>query len=207
MSPIATVCADIGSAAKGNFGWWSSAGSSGDRPSGLATHVAGLLNDGTPVALGFECPLFVPLVASEMQLTSARPGEGSRAWSAGAGCGALATGLVQVVWVLEQVRLSLRMPALAHLAWPTFVAANSGLFLWEAFVSGSAKFSTHPRDAQAGAEAFLASLPDPTLANAVACDSPVYSLVGAALLRSGWSEDTSLLHKACLVLRARPNVV
>jgi len=105
MSPLTTVCADIGSAAKGNFGWWSSAGESGDRPSGLVAHVAALLNDREPVALGFECPLFVPLAASEMQLTSARPGEGSRAWSAGAGCGALATGLVQVVWVLEQVRL------------------------------------------------------------------------------------------------------
>ena len=207
MPSLATVCADIGSAAKGNFGWWSSAGESGDLPSSLVTHVAALLNDRQPVALGFECPLFVPLVASEMQLTSARPGEGSRAWSAGAGCGALATGLVQVVWVLEQVRLSLHAPVSAHLAWPTFVAANSGLFLWEAFVSGAAKHDSHSRDAQAGAEAFLASLPDPAAANAVVCTSPVYSLVGAALLRSGWSEDTSLLRKACLVMRARPNVV
>ncbi len=207
MSPLATVCADIGSAAKGNFGWWSSAGESGDRPSTLVTHVARLLNDRVPVALGFECPLFAPLAASEMQLTSARPGEGSRAWSAGAGCGALTTGLVQVAWVLEQVRLLLQEPASAHLVWSEFVAANSGIFLWEAFVSGNSKFSTHKRDAQAGAEALLASLPDPTMANAVVCMSPVYSLVGAALLRSGWSEDTSVLSKACLVLRARPNVV
>lgn len=101
---LVVVCADIGSVSRGNFGWWSSAGSEGRIPSTLAKHVAECLNLGLPVALGFECPLFVPLEDDEQSLTRARPGEGNRPWSAGAGCGALATGLVQVTWTLREIR-------------------------------------------------------------------------------------------------------
>ncbi|MDP1947667.1 MAG: hypothetical protein Q8L77_09220 [Nitrospirota bacterium] len=196
------VCADIGSIAKGNFGWWSSHGGSGKTASSLAAHVGTMLNDGQPVALGFECPLFVPLAVNENELTSARPGEGSYAWSAGAGCGSLAAGLVEVAWVLQEVRGRLTQPVPAFLSWQSFSAAGAGLLVWEAFVSGSAKQANHISDAQAGAEAFVDSLPNPMNANAVVCKSEVYSLVGAALLRTGWSVDLKVLSEPCLVIRA-----
>lgn len=202
MKSLAIVCADVGSVAKGNFGWWSTEGQVGDRPSDLVAHVAALLNSSIPVALGFECPLFVPLADDEMALTSARPGEGSRPWSAGAGCGALATGLVQVTWTLQRIRESLRCTASAYLSWPRFATTAAGLFLWEAFVSGDAKSEQHVRDAQAGAEAFKDSLPDPPAANAITCCGPVHSLIGAALLRTGWTDDIEVLLEPCLVLRA-----
>ncbi len=72
QNPV-VVCADVGSVAKGNFGWWSSEGHGGSQPSTLADHVAAALNTGARVALGFECPLFVPLVEDENLLTRARP--------------------------------------------------------------------------------------------------------------------------------------
>lgn len=172
------------------------------QPSSLASHVAALLNLKLPVALGFECPLFVPLVEDEARLTSARPGEGSRPWSAGAGTGALATGLVQVVWVLQTIRAQLVQPQFAFLGWPSFIASGRGLFLWEAFVSGPQKENSHIADAEVGAQAFIQALPDPLSANAVVCQSPVYSLVGAALLRSDWSSSLDILAEPCLVLRA-----
>ncbi len=163
-----------------------------------------MLSAGRAVALGFECPLFVPLAETETTLTSARPGEGSRAWSAGAGCGVLTTGLVQVAWVLEQARIRLPHRCEAFLSWEKFKAAGSGLLLWEAFVSGSSKSkgATHIDDARMAVNAFSAALPNPGLANAILCASPVYSLVGAALLRTGWSSDLSLLSEACLVIKA-----
>ena len=203
--PPIVVCADVGSTKKGdkgNFGWWSSDGNSGSLPSTLARQVAGLLNRGTRVALGFECPLFVPLVDDELLLTNARPGEGSSPWSAGAGCGALATGLVQVAWVLRAVHQQVRPTRVAFLDWADFSSATSGLFLWEAFVSGSAKQGSHINDARAGAQAFLRALADPVGANAVPCKSEVYSLVGATLLRTGWLADLAILREPCLVLRA-----
>lgn len=201
VAPI-VVCADIGSAAKNNFGWWSSNNSSGTLPSTLAKHVAIALNNNTPVALGFECPLFVPLAEDELQLTRGRTGEGSRAWSAGAGCGSLATGLVQVAWILKSIRRQLQHPAQSFLTWEHFASANSGLFIWEAFVSGAAKQRNHIADAQAGADAFLKALPGPVQVNAVECLSGVYSIVGAALLRTGWSADPNILQQACLVIKA-----
>lgn len=202
MKDIVVVCADIGAVAKENFGWWSSLGDSGVRPSTLARHVSSVLDAGKPVALGFECPLFVPLVEDEMFLTSARSGEGSRAWSAGAGCGALATGLVQTAWVLQEIRVQLAQATSAFLSWQEFSTSQSGLFLWEAFVTGKAKGDSHTADARLGAEAFVRTLPDPMSCNAVTCGSAAYSLVGAALLRTGWSDDLRLLQEPCLVVRA-----
>ncbi len=201
-SPL-VISADIGSVSKGNFGWWASNSSEGTTLITLVEEVSQNLNHGLPVALGFECPLFVPLVEDERRLTGARPGEGSRAWSAGAGCGALATGLVQVLWALQEIRCRLTQDSTAHLDWHSFSRLGKGLFIWEAFVSGNAKKTTHVADARVGAEAFLRSLPNPTEANCVTCQSPVYSLVGAALLRSGWTTDVSILSSPCLVVASR----
>ncbi|WP_147431195.1 hypothetical protein [Thiocapsa rosea] len=198
---LLTACADIGSVTAGNFGWWSSDGQSGLEPSTLAASVAAALNSNRPVALGFECPLFVPLTEGELELTRARPGEGSRPWSAGAGCGALTTGLVQVAWVLRAIRASLKSPQVGYLGWEAFRNAQSGLFIWEAFVSGKSKASTHVADAQAAGEAFIQALPNPSLINAVVCSTQVYSLVGAAMLRTGWSQSPEVLAEACLVIK------
>jgi hypothetical protein len=202
---LLVACADVGSVASGNFGWWACDGRFGQEPSTLAHTVATALDDGVPVALGFECPLFVPLRDDETCLTRARPGEGSRAWSAGAGCGALATGIVQVAWVLRAVREALRSPCAAFLDWHAFSAAGSGLLLWEAFVSGSGKGVDHLADAKRGATALLRALPTPLLATAVHPDGPVYSLAGAALLRTGWTESVALLAEPCLVIKAAQN--
>jgi hypothetical protein len=201
MEPV-VACADVGSVRAGRFGWYDSLGAYGELPSTLAARVAALLDAGSRVALGFECPLFVPLPDEELQLGCARPGEGSRPWSAGAGSGALATGLVQVVWVLAQIRASLHEPAPAHTDWASFASSTVGLYLWEAFVSGGAKGSGHIDDARLAVSAFQRALPDLAVANAVSCFCPVYSLIGAALLRTGWSTDPAVLNSACVVIKA-----
>ncbi|MGH7619689.1 MAG: hypothetical protein ACREPM_20945 [Gemmatimonadaceae bacterium] len=59
---------------------------------------------GIPIALGFECPLFLPVPSTAVSLGAARQGEGNRAWSAGAGAGSLATGLVQVAWIARELK-------------------------------------------------------------------------------------------------------
>ena len=56
----------------------------------LVRLVADDLHSGALVALGFECPLFVPLRERAEELTSGRHGDGNRPWSAGAGCAVLA---------------------------------------------------------------------------------------------------------------------
>lgn len=142
----------------------------------LAVAVASDLTAGVPVPLGFECPLFVPISQHPERLTHARTGEGSRAWSAGAGCGALATGLAQVVWVLREVRRHIAAAQPAFLEWRPFVSNGAGLFLWEAFVSAGAKRDGHMADAEAAVEAFAAAMREPEMITAVSCGEESYSL-------------------------------
>lgn len=209
MRGLAIYCADIGSIPKGNFGWArrrlprdeaEEHDGGGAEIVDLVEALAWDLTQVGRVALGFECPLFVPVPEDPLRLGAARLGEGSRSWSAGAGTGALATGLVQVSWVLAKLRE--RCPGeRVFLDWASFEAADSGVFLWEAFVSAKAKATSHVGDATVAVECFAEALPDPSAASAAAADRPL-SLIGAAALWSGWSDDAALLHSPCLVLRA-----
>jgi len=199
---LSVFCADIGSIPRGNFGWYGEVPEprSGNDPEIMVEEMGLELSKGHHVSVGFECPLFVPVPFDKMSLTSARRGEGRRPWSAGAGCGALATGLTEVVWVLRVLR-ALQPEKMAYLDWSEFLAAETGLFIWEAFVSGMAKGSSHIDDAMRGVHAFQAASARPSLNSAITCDE-TYSLIGAAMLRSGWSSDVANLHKQCSVISA-----
>jgi hypothetical protein len=202
-------CADIGSVKAGRFGWFG-AGPDGKQVPGnssieeLVSAVVEKLSSGAKVALGFECPLYVPLRDDPMEITKARAGEGNRSWSAGAGCGALATGLVEVTWILEKIRANTKPEYVtAFLKWKAFDEADGGLFLWEAFVSGKAKGSGDSDDARIAVKAFQDALALPNLeeANAIS-EQCVFSLIGASMLRAGWSESVQYLSECCLVIKA-----
>ena len=106
---------------------------------GLVDALARSVTAGQPVAPGLECPLWVPMAASPAALTSARMGEGSRPWSAGAGSGVLATGLVQATWLLGALR-KLLPGAQLFLDWGKFsTAAGPKILVWEAFVTSAGK--------------------------------------------------------------------
>jgi hypothetical protein len=202
-------CADIGSVQKGRFGW-AARDANGDVPESGADiqefvrRIVAHLESGRPAAVGFECPLFVPLREDPARLTAGRKGDGGRPWSAGAGTGALATGLAEVSWILQEVRRKLEREVEAHLTWSTFVA-EGGLLLWEAFVTGGGKplseSNAHAADAMAAVEAFVDALPNPTTMNAVE-ETDVISLVGMSLLRTGWTQDLGTLGTPCLVIKA-----
>lgn len=202
---LAIYAADIGSVATGRFGWasLSDAGTNGGSdPAQMVVELGKDLGRGVPVALGFECPLWMDLPSSASELTKARNGEGNRPWSAGAGAGALATGLVQVTWILRELR-KLAPTAQAYLSWSEFEKAEAGLYLWEAFVTGEAKAKTHEADAVLAVEAFRRALPNPEANSAVKPKgTEVLSLVGAAMLRTGWAESATFLGVPSVVIRA-----
>ena len=201
-------CADIGSVANERFGWAAHSGEP-DRegPSGtdigeFAQFVADKLAVEEKVSLGFECPLWIPIANEPSRLTQARSGEGDRAWSAAAGSTSLTTGLAQVAWILDRVRRQSK-DTIAFLDWRSFQRSQSGLFIWEAFVTGGAKAGSHEADAMAAVTAFRLALSDPKPKSAVEPESRTRSLIGAALLWTGWSTDVRLLHRPCLLIRAR----
>lgn len=170
LTPCLIVAVDVGSV-RGKFAWsalpWPGrqAGAEGIDPEGVAQAVAAALADGLPVALGFECPLSVPVPAPDdsawQDLGRARTGEGNRSWSAGAGAGSLATGLVQVAWICQRIAVLAGPVSTTCLPerWPTVAP----LLLWEAFVAGVGKpvrgpVSQHAADAAVAAETFAEHL-------------------------------------------------
>ena len=198
-------CADIGSISGGNFGWY--AHLAGTTTAGntdihaLTALLAKRLNVGVSVALGFEAPMFVPLRTNTQELTKHREGETNPNWIGGPGSAVLATALAQVPWILGNLKAKLTTDARATLSWNEFASGVAKLFLWEAFVSGTAKGTSHIEDARIAVRKFEAALPDPDHANAIR-EPAVMSLLGAALLRTGWSDDPSLLAQSCIVIRA-----
>ena len=202
-SRLVIAAADIGSVKKDRFDWAlldlnSRAVTTGSRIVEFADAVVESLNAGRPLALGFECPLFVPVRHDPNELTSARVGEGNRAWSAASGAGSLATGLAEVAWTLREMRVRAKTKPILAFRWEEFVSGG-GVFVWEAFVSGTAKSNSHTGDAERAVCAFDRSLPDPPSANCIK-EPTVISLVGAAALWARWTPDPSIVREPSLVI-------
>jgi hypothetical protein len=203
LERLAIFAADVGSARKGNFGWaykWRDDEDDGDSIEELADAIVRVDRNGGYVSLGFECPLFIPCPVKEADLGKQREGESGRPWSAGAGANAAVLGIEQLCWLLTHVRTRLDGTPLGTLDWAEFQSGRYKLFLWEAFVTGEAKSASHTEDALKAVRAFDSALPDPSKANRVSCASAI-SLAGLALLWTGWSEDSTILHKPTLVLK------
>jgi hypothetical protein len=156
---------DVGSVRTGRFAWALSdpadaaVRSEGSDPLTLANGISEQLGNGELVALGFECPLVVPVPELWDNLGAARVGEGNRPWAAGAGAASMATGLVQLCWTLARLA-----PAKATTQ-PAKWNSETPLLLWEAFVSGPAKEDRddrtgHLRDAQSAVRAFAQRMDD-----------------------------------------------
>ncbi len=112
----------------------------------------------------------------------------------------MATGIVQVAWILRYIRARVPMTDL-HFHWESFSAAREGLLLWEAFVTGAAKGETHEQDAKNGIEAFCDQLPEAGDAEVKETESPL-SLVAAAATWAGWDVALEDLRSACVLVRA-----
>ncbi|RCK70158.1 hypothetical protein DT076_05620 [Desertihabitans brevis] len=177
------------------------------------------LSSGAPVALGFEAPIVVPVSPVDTSegwrtLGRARQGETgggqSRPWSAGAGSGALTTGLVQLAWMLDW--LASQMSTLRVTTSPShWTAGQAELFVWEAFVSGTGKpvpsaTGQHAADAAAAADTFADRLAAGTLGTSdVTCGpSSAFNLVAAAAAFAGMSVVPPGLRSDVPVYRTRP---
>ncbi len=205
--PIIYV-ADAGSMAKGNFHWVSSQGNAtpSDDPAKLASAISADLGEGRCVALGYECPLFVPCNETPKTLGCAREGEcveatGNRPFTAGAGASVFATGIQSLAWVLRQIKQS-HPAATATTRWRDFQSGQYRLFVWEAFVSGSEKAypPSHAGDASLAIDAFKQVMRNEANPTRVKC-ARSFSLAGAAILYAGLSTDVGLLSEPCVVLR------
>lgn len=182
------VAIDVGGPEK--IGWAGSNGRSGAGANldSILRDVADALTQGVPVALGFEAPIWTPRREDLKRITSRRLGAEvtfNRAWSAGAGCGALGAALGLMPWCFSQIgqHTKERLATTSPLA---FQDRGNGLFVWEAFVSGHAKAATHMDDASLALQAFQAR---DLQAPSDVTREPAINLAAAALMATGWSVD------------------
>lgn len=171
-------------------------------------HLAKALLQG-PVALGFEAPMYVPMRDTPEQLTSPRCGEAgkglpTRPFSAGPGTCALVTSLVVIPYVLYHLK-TLAVDARATLDWRESFTAPGQLLLYEAFVTNQ-KNSARERDqmdAALAVAAFNVKL-NSGLAQAASDmgTERCFNLLGAMMLRTGWTKELSVLEQECLVVKA-----
>lgn len=201
---LVVYCADVGSIKRGNFGWARLPDESeiltGGDISQLAHHVSDDLDDGRRVALGFECPLWIPIPDDPKLLLAARDGEGSRPWSAGAGCGSLVAGLAESAWILrEVVRRHPNLKVTTDLE--AFRGGEHQLLLWEAFVSAHRKpaESTHEADALHGAEAFLNAFEKREASTVTTNAESVVSLIGVVARWAGCRIEEAELRRGTSV--------
>jgi hypothetical protein len=166
----------------------------------LVQHLVDDMKRGTSIAIGFEAPLFIPIPTDAANLSKARSGEGDRAFAAPAGLSVTTLALHQTAWLLGRLRAQIPEHYRLTLDWNEWGTKQTVLFLWEAFVSGPAHSTTDLADAATAAAAFCNAENDLDKWNAVTCERPL-SLIGAAILWSGISEDLSLLKRRCLVIK------
>ncbi|SRR5258708_9513302 len=161
-----------------------------------------------PVALGFEAPQFVPIRHNPATLTAGREGEfgpglPTRPFSAGAGAAVLVTSLVVVPYVLKCLREKLPH-ASATFDWRHPLTKPGELLLFEAFVTDQRKTATtrHFEDARLAIADFRRGMVSPERLKSSVTSDECMNLIGAALLRTGWSCDVALLSSPCLVIRS-----
>jgi hypothetical protein len=157
------LCVDVGGPTK--IGWADSEGRDGSGAN-LGVALDGLIElllAGRRVALGFEAPIWTPVRAELARITGRRGGietKYNRAWSAGAGTGALGAALALMPWCLTRIAKGAG-PVATTVDLERFLEGG-GLFLWEAFVSGAMKAigTTHHDDARLACKAFVDRWPD-----------------------------------------------
>lgn len=215
------VGVDVGSVRrKGGFSWATPDERiyGDDDPTRLGCLLVQALNSVRRVALAFECPLAVPIPSvrgeSWTELGRARRGEGNRSWSAGAGTGALATGLVQVAWLCRYLVEHCRAAPRVTTQVDYFAAAKADLLIAEAMVTSEGKPEPVNRlqdhaDAVAAAkrlqEMLTRSGGEPR--SDVSCAPHVaLNLAAAAAMHAGMNIDESELRKDISVAKAKPIV-
>ncbi len=208
---LTTYCCDVGSTKRGRFAWVRVSGSGpavrgGASISDCAERMRADLAARRVVTLGFECPLFIPVPSDRDCPGVGRVGDKNRSCFAPAGGYVATLGLQQLAYLLRTVRQRAAPAVRARLDWTTWTRGDPDeVLLWEAFVSGPGhtRDGDHRRDAATAALCFWEMCRSGSLSTAVRAGGPdtTLSLVGAASLWAGWTEDLGVLRQPVLVVK------
>jgi hypothetical protein len=214
---VAVACVDVGSIVKHHLGWAVIEGAGathGRDPADVVGTSSSILNRGLQLAIGFECPLYVPVRDNPLELTCCRKGERYVNWCGGPGGAVLSTGLVQAHWILT--RIARAAPGIRGTTrWSEFASGNCQLLAGEAFVTSKdgrrpdlkrfriGRMGGHEHDALTGAATFVERLDSGAAVESDLESEPSMSLIAWHLLSCSLSADRSLLTEPCIVIKAR----
>lgn len=122
---------------------------------------------------------------------------------ASAGATVLVTVLVVVPYFLSRLRQLAPKHTKATLDWRKPLG-DTDLLLFEAFVTDQRKVTDtrHVEDAKLAIAAFRAGIRDPATFDSAITEPVCLNLLGAAMLRTGWTTDPAVLAEPCLVVTA-----
>lgn len=204
--PPYVLCVDVGSPK--NIGWADSEGrvGSADTIEAVLRTLGELAANGSPVALGFEAPIWTPRRRDLWSVSKSRGGvelELRRAWSAGAGCGVLAAALAVMPWCFQCISEG-SGPINATTVFESFTSGRASLFVWEAFVTATAKGLSHHEDAAFAVAEFTRRWP--VLYSDIPPE-PALNHAASALLACGIGVELDELKSSPLVIAATPRIV
>lgn len=201
MGETVIYACDVGSIAGGNFAWTSSA--RGKRGSidinELVAEITRDIRSGGKIAIGFECPLFIPCPVASSDIGKARDCDGNKAYTSSVGASVAMTGLSQVAWILNEIHKTCPNTKAAT-SQHEFLNGEADILVWEAFVTGESKGKDHVQDAYIAMRAFQLNQEAEGKGTGDSSPNPM-SFAGAIILWSGMASDPSLLRTPCIVIK------
>jgi hypothetical protein len=210
MSKLSIAVIDIGSINQGNVGWAfldpDGQHTTGGDLDAFLERVAEA-SASQPITLGYEAPMYLPTRDDRSQLQRGRLNERSPVWCGRAGAMVMVQALPIVVYTLSRLRRMLPN-ASASMNWSPLPAQPGAFLLFEAFVSGEGKrrhrcegVEGHEADALCAARELRQRVSAGCTVTSDLGVEAVLSLLGAAMLRTNWASDASVLGEQCLVVR------
>lgn len=144
--------------------------------------------------------MFIPTRSEALKVLTCRKCEGSRPWSAGAGASVTTAALGVATYTLEGLRRGLN-EATATTDVNALPTGPGDSVFFEAFVTAAAKGETHADDALIATREALDLFAGHRTYRSAIDETEVFSLLGASLLRTGWTTDLAVLSAPCLVVK------
>ncbi len=205
-SAIIIYACDVGSTLQNNFGW----ARINEGENIICSHdidelIRYIIKDynNLPIAIGFECPLFIPIPNNANQLSKERNGDGNRSCYASAGLSVTTLGLHQLAYILNKIKQNNTNISFT-LDWGKWLLdkPKNEILIWEAFVSGDAHSKCHIEDAVTAAWEFKERYNNNNLNSDVSLQNNTESLnlAAVAMLWSGFQLNNNDLHEEKLLV-------
>ncbi|HUT97762.1 MAG TPA: hypothetical protein VM054_01645 [bacterium] len=203
---IVVYACDVGSTRGENFGWAKC--ENGEIKLGT-NKIDELVNELSkslykkPVALGFECPCFLPIPGKSAQLSKGRVNEHDRSCFAPAGGYVATLGIHQMAFIFDNIKQNVLKVSVNYSEWDK---EPKSLFIWEAFVSGAAHSddNNHMQDAATAVDEFIKRYNNGSLGNSdvtIPVGSECISLAGLACRWSNLPYTNDVLREELMVIK------